>query len=41
MRMLKSTDFAEVMTASIRLEIDHYYEEHTEMDLNGFFRYAF
>lgn len=36
MRMLKSTDFAEVMTASIRLEIDHYYEEHTEMDLNGF-----
>ncbi|MDY0074611.1 MAG: DNA primase [Acholeplasmataceae bacterium] len=33
MQRLKSTDFAEVKTASIRMTIEHFYEEHLEMDI--------
>lgn len=33
MQRLKSTDFAEVITASIRMTIEHFYEEHLEMDI--------
>lgn len=36
MSRLKSTDYAEVMTATIRLSIDHYYLEHDEMDIESF-----
>jgi DNA primase len=34
--MLKATDYADVVTASIRLQIEHYYEDHMEMDLQAF-----
>ncbi len=33
---LKQTDFAETITAGIRLKIENYYEEHSELDLNEF-----
>ncbi|MCF7930421.1 MAG: DNA primase [Acholeplasmataceae bacterium] len=33
---LKQTDFAEPLTANIRLKIETYYEEHTELNLNDF-----
>jgi DNA primase len=36
MNALKSSDFAEVITASIRLSIDHYYDDHVEMNLDHF-----
>ena len=36
MSELKSSDFADVITASIRLSIDHYYDEHMEMDIDHF-----
>lgn len=36
MKRLKQTDFAETITASIRLKIESYYEEHSEMDLSQF-----
>ncbi len=36
MNVLKSSDFAEVITASIRLSIDHYYHEHLDMNVENF-----
>ncbi|MFH0766525.1 MAG: DNA primase [Bacillota bacterium] len=36
LRKLKQTDFAEPLTADIRLKIENYYEEHTELDLSDF-----
>ena len=33
---LKSNDFADVITASIRHSIEHYYDDHDEMDLDMF-----
>lgn len=36
MSRLKSTDYAEVITASIRLSIDHYYLEHDVLDIPTF-----
>ncbi len=33
---IKPTDFADHVSATIRIQIEHYYEEHTELDLNDF-----
>ena len=35
-KKLKQTDFAETITAGIRLKIENYYEERSELDLNEF-----
>ncbi|MBN2300519.1 MAG: DNA primase [Acholeplasmataceae bacterium] len=36
MKSLKQTDFAETITAAIRLKIENYYEDHRELDINDF-----
>jgi len=33
---IKPTDFADHVSATIRIQIEHYYEDHTELDLNDF-----
>jgi len=33
---IKPTDFADHVSATIRIQIEHYYEDHTELDLSDF-----